>query len=57
MVDVWRVVAPPGWESGFTGTQDECWRHVQRAQAQSVDWALKWGGWKIEPVVQIVVVR
>lgn len=34
----------------FTGTNDECFNYILQHQGQSVDYALKQGGWKIESV-------
>ena len=34
----------------MVGTHNECFAYVLRRQGQSVDYALKHGGWAIEPV-------
>lgn len=34
----------------FQGTHDECFIYILKHQGQSVDYALKHGGWKIESV-------
>lgn len=33
----------------FSGTNDECFVYIQNHQGQSVDYALKYGGWRIDP--------
>lgn len=34
----------------FRGTNNECWIYIQKHQAMSVDWAMKYEGWAIVPV-------
>lgn len=34
----------------FSGTHNECWTHILKSQAHSVDHAIKYEGWKIEPL-------
>lgn len=33
----------------FTGTENECYYKLQLLQGQSADYAMKYGGWTIEP--------
>jgi hypothetical protein len=37
-------------EIKFTGTNDECFNYILQHQGQSVDYALKHGGWRIDKV-------
>lgn len=34
-------------EMRYEGTKDQCWVFILRHQSQSVDWAMKYEGWKI----------
>lgn len=34
----------------FSGTANECFLYIHRAQGNSVDYALKYGGWTLEPL-------
>lgn len=34
----------------FEGTHNECWAKLLKMQPQSTDYAIKYGGWKIEPL-------
>jgi hypothetical protein len=34
----------------FEGSAGECWIYIHKHQSQSVDWACKYEGWKIEPM-------
>lgn len=42
-------------EVKFTGGENDCYFKLQRLQGQSADWAMKYEGWKIEPVVAPVI--
>lgn len=33
----------------YTGTEENCYFKLQREQSQSADYALKYGGWTINP--------
>jgi hypothetical protein len=35
------------------GTHDRCFQYIHDAQGQSVDWAVKYEGWKIEPIDEL----
>jgi len=34
----------------FQGDEDLCWIYILNHQSQSVDWAIKYEGWKIEEI-------
>jgi hypothetical protein len=36
----------------FTGTHNECFAYILNHQGQSVDYALKHGGWRIDPYAE-----
>lgn len=48
LVDEHRLVGPEGNEI-FKGEINKCYMKLQRVQGQSFDYALKYGGYKIEP--------
>jgi len=35
----------------FRGTEDECFKYVLDHQGMSVDWAIRYEGWAIGPVL------
>lgn len=43
-----KVLSHDGVER-YRGTDNECFSVLLGLQGQSVDWAMKWGGWTIEP--------
>jgi len=47
------ILSKNGTET-FRGTESECYHKLQRSQSQSADWAMKYEGWKIEPVNDVV---
>ncbi len=36
----------------FRGTANECYAKLQRSQSQSNDWAMKYEGWTINPIME-----
>ena len=39
----------------FTGTANDCFAWLLKAQSQSIDWACKHEGWSIEPIPELRV--
>jgi len=44
-------------EPRFEGTYNECFYYILKHQPQSVNWATKHGGWKIEQVKGMFVAK
>lgn len=35
----------------FVGSENDCYHQLQRSQSQSADWAMKYEGWSISPIL------